>query len=153
MTSSPAAPTLSSLAIAADVDEIGKVSAWLEELGEQDDWPLNLRFGLELSVEEALANVINHGFEGIAHAPEITLDYFRPDADAIAIRICDNGVPFDPTVQLSPDLAGSVEDARIGGHGLRLMRHYLRDFGYARIDGRNQLTLIAGPKAGAAEPA
>lgn len=146
MTSLPASPTLASLAIVAEVDEIARVSAWLEELGEQDDWPASLRFGLELSVEEALANVINHGFSGVCHTPEITLDYFRPDSDSIAIRISDNGIPFDPTAETSPDLASSVEEANIGGHGLRFMRHYLRDFGYARIDGRNQLTLIAGPK-------
>lgn len=153
MTSSPASPPLASLAIAADVDEIGRVSAWLEELGDQHDWPPALRFGLELSVEEALANVISHGFDGIAHTPEITLDYFRPADDAIAIRISDNGLPFDPTAQVSPDLADTMEDARIGGHGLRFMRHYLRDFGYARIDGRNELTLIAGPKADPADTA
>lgn len=155
MTSSPPSPRLSSLTIAADVDEISRVSAWLEELGEQEDWAPQMLFGLELSVEEALANVITHGFENTCHDPEIVLEYFRPAPEAIGIRIIDNGVAFDPTAQASPQLAENVEEARIGGHGLRFMRHYLSDFGYARVGDRNELTLIAGPKAatdGAASP-
>ena len=58
--------------------------------------------------------------------------------------VMDNGVPFDPTARQPRELDASLDDARIGGHGLRLMRHYLRDIRYERTDGWNRLTLVAG---------
>lgn len=146
MTPASDAPILSSIAINAVVDEIAKVSIWMAELEEKDEWPAPLRFGLELSVEEALANVITHAFEDGGTDPLIRVDYFRPSPDSVAIRIVDNGPPFDPTVLEPPALADDVASARIGGHGVRLMRHFLSDIDYARRDGLNQLTLVAGPK-------
>lgn len=138
---------LSSIAIDAVVDDIAKVSIWMGELEEQHDWPAPLRFGLELSVEEALANVITHAFEDGGSDPLIRVEYFRPAPESVGMRILDNGPPFDPTAVDSPHLAEDVESARIGGHGVRLMRHFLSHIGYVRRDGLNQLTLVAGPKA------
>ncbi|MBA4791026.1 MAG: ATP-binding protein [Rhizobiales bacterium] len=147
MTSPSDAPILSTISIDAVVDEIAKVSIWMAELEESDAWPGPLRFGLELSVEEALANVITHAFEEQAGDPLIRVEYFRPSPESVGIRILDNGPPFDPTEVRAPDLAENVESARIGGHGVRLMRHFLSHIGYARRDGLNELTLVAGPKS------
>ncbi|WP_127090914.1 ATP-binding protein [Aquabacter cavernae] len=147
MTSPSDAPILSSISIDAVVDEIAKVSIWMAELEERDDWPTPLRFGLELSVEEALANVITHAFEDVESDPVIRVDYFRPAPDSVGMRILDNGPPFDPTAVESASLAESVESAHIGGHGVRLMRHFLSHIGYVRRDGMNELTLVAGPKS------
>ncbi|MEW6255164.1 MAG: ATP-binding protein [Pseudomonadota bacterium] len=137
---------LSFIDIEAVVDEIAKVSIWMEELEQRDNWPVQIRFGLELSVEEALANVITHAFEGGAADPLIRVEYFRPSPESVGMRILDNGPAFDPTAVESPILAEDVDSARIGGHGVRLMRHFLSHIGYLRRDDLNQLTLVAGPK-------
>ena len=59
----------------------------------------------------------------------------------MALCIEDDGVPFDPTAQESPALATSLDEAHVGGHGLRLMRHYLHRMLYRRIPDRNVLLL------------
>ena len=138
---------LSTLPIIPSVDEIPKVAEWLDLLAEQDDWPPALGFGLNLSVEEALANVISHGFEKFDSPPQIRLEYLRLPAGEIAIRVVDNGRPFDPTAIQSPEMAESVEGAKIGGHGVRLMRHFLSSISYARVGEENQLTLVAAKKS------
>ncbi len=134
------------LPIAVDVAEIPKVSEWLESLAERDGIPPNLVFGLQLSVEEALANVISHGFPELGHRCVIRLEYQKLDDRRFLVRIIDNGVAFDPTAVVSPDMAGSVEDAEIGGHGVRLMRHFLEAISYERQGDENHLLLVAGPK-------
>ncbi|TCT07996.1 ATP-binding protein [Aquabacter spiritensis] len=140
----PSDPSIvSSLAIGASVEEIARVSEWLNEMADGDDWPDRLRFGMELSVEEALANVISYGFAHVPHAPEIRIDYLHLPDTRVAVRIADNGTAFDPTAVVSPDMAEDVEGARIGGHGVRLMRHFLDDISYERADGENRLTLVA----------
>lgn len=146
MTPTSGESILSSLTIGPSVEEVTKVSEWLEGIAAQDGWPEPLRFGLELALEEAVVNVIDYGFEGSTETPLIRVDYFRLPDHRVAVRIVDNGVAFDPTAARQPDLADSVEEAGIGGHGIRLMRHFLSEIAYARVGGENQLTLIAGHK-------
>jgi serine/threonine-protein kinase RsbW len=52
-------------------------------------------------------------------------------------------------VQSSESLAESVQQARLGGHGLRLMRHYLSAMSYRRLGEVNCLILTVdiGPQA------
>lgn len=134
---------VSSISIGPAVDEVTKVTGWMETLADQDDWPPRTRFGIELALEEAVVNVISYGFEGRDVAPLIRVEYLRLPGSRVAFRIIDNGTPFDPTAAREPDLAGSVDEAGIGGHGIRLMRHYLSDIAYARVGDQNQLTLVA----------
>ncbi|QTL04514.1 ATP-binding protein [Aquabacter sp. L1I39] len=147
MTASGSQPSSDTLPITADVDEIPRVSEWLDTLSERDELPPGLLFGVQLSIEEALANVINHGFPGGRQRAVIRLEYQKLDDHRFQVRIVDNGVAFDPTAVVSPDMAESVEDAKIGGHGVRLMRHFLEAIRYERKGDENHLLLVAGPKA------
>ena len=139
---------VASISIAPTVDEIPHVNAWLETLAEAEDWAMRARFGLELSLEEALVNIITHGFKATRVTPMIRVDYLHRADGRGAFRIVDNGIAFDPTIASPPALAANLDEARIGGHGLRLMRHYLSDLNYTRVGDENRLTLIAHLKAG-----
>ncbi len=142
------AQMVSTYEIRADFEDLIKVAAWLEGLAEADGWPDRMRFGLDLSVEEALTNVISYGFEGIDHPPRIRLEYFRLDGGQVAVRIVDNGVAFNPITVGPPHVPTSIADARVGGHGVQLMRHFLADLSYERVADENRFTLVADPKKG-----
>ena len=117
--------------------------AWLEGLAERDGWPARTLFALTLCADEALTNVISYASAPAgAAALQVRLECART-ADSVWLRITDNGAVFDPTAQASPALAVSLDDARVGGHGLRLMRHYLRALHYQRQGDCNVLLLEA----------
>ena len=56
---------------------------------------------------------------------------------------------FDPTQGQPSALAASLDEARVGGHGLRLMQHYLEDIDYRRVNEQNHLRLTATQDADA----
>lgn len=117
--------------------------AWLEGLAERDGWPVRTLFALTLCADEALTNVLDYASAPTDGAAlEVRLECART-ADSVWLRITDNGAVFDPTAQASPELAPSLDEARVGGHGLRLMRHYLRALHYQRDGDRNVLLLEA----------
>jgi len=142
----PAADTLiSALRVGADIASITEVTSWLGDLAEQEGWPQAMRFGLELSVEEALTNVISYGFSGVTHAPDIRVEVHRMPEGRVAVELIDNGLAFDPTTLAEPKAVDSIEEARIGGHGVQLMRHFLESLAYRREEGENRLTMVATP--------
>lgn len=137
--------TLASLSLAPGPDAVPKALAWLESIAEQEHWHKRTTFKLILCLDEALSNVVMYGFHDGAHdtgAACIALAILASEQE-IALDIIDNGRPFDPTQAVTRGLAESVDEAAIGGHGLRLMRHYLQDIHYRRADDKNHLRLTA----------
>jgi serine/threonine-protein kinase RsbW len=129
-----------SLVLGAAIDEVARATAWLEGLAERDSWPEHVRFALQLGLEEALTNAIEHGLKGRGADAAITVSYVRTPK-AVRLRVVDNGTPFDPTSLEETPVPESIESAAVGGHGIRLMKRLLDEFSYRRVGQRNQLTL------------
>lgn len=115
---------------------------WLETLAQRQHWPARTTFALTLCLDEALTNIVSHGILPDSAPTRIDITA-QQDTTDIVLTISDTGPAFDPTQTQPPALATSVEHAGIGGHGVRLMRHYLKDMSYCRQHGRNQLKLTA----------
>ena len=98
------------------------------------------RFNLELAFEEIAVNIIQHG---AAHDIEAAVAI---EPRAVVLTFEDDGVPFDPLEQPSPELPSSIEEAQVGGLGLMLVRKIAARMTYERTEGdRNRLTVaIAG---------
>jgi anti-sigma regulatory factor (Ser/Thr protein kinase) len=133
------------LRVVPDSNAVALATQWLEAIAEREEWPPKLGFGLVLSLDEALTNIVSYAFAGgttDGEAPSVTLSLRREGADLL-LEIADNGQPYDPTLAALSPMATGLDDAQIGGHGLRLMRHYLKDLAYCHEHGCNHLTLIA----------
>jgi serine/threonine-protein kinase RsbW len=98
---------------------------------------------LKLVVEEAVTNVVHHGYAG-REPGDLTLAA-DVDDDAIVVTLDDHGVAFDPADAPVADLSGGWEERRIGGLGWHLIRELTETVSYAAGDsdaGRpNRLTL------------
>ncbi len=116
---------------------------WLERIAERQDWAPRAAFGLTLCLDEALTNVMSYAFQPppTAVQPAIALAC-RTSEGRVVLELRDNGHPYNPSAEVSPPLANCLDDAAPGGHGLRLMRHYLEDLRYQRQGGWNCLTMV-----------
>ena len=116
------------------------MTAEVEELGRRDNWPPDLVFRVNLALEELGLNIMDYGLENAEQEIEITL---TSDADSLVIEIMDEGRPFDPLADApAPDLDGAVEDRRVGGLGIHLVRTMMDEMRYRREQGKNRLTLV-----------
>lgn len=148
----------SHLEIRPEQGEIGSALVWLEGQTESAGLPMRAQFALNLGLDETLANIVMHGFrEQPGHErtagtgePLVRIECSSSGA-GFDLVVRDNGVAFDPTRQEPGALAQSLEDATPGGHGLRLMRHFLHEIRYERIAGWNILHMHLR-RDGAAQP-
>lgn len=136
-------PRIATLKLTSDTHVVTQAQAWLEQAATDHQWPSRTVFALQLSMDEALTNILMHGFApGLPRDACIVL-HLSSDAAFVTLEIIDNGPAFDPTQKTPDQQAASLDDAIPGGHGLRLMRHYLHDIRHTFIDGHNHLRLIA----------
>jgi len=61
--------------------------------------------------------------------------------DTVMVRVEDEGQPFDVAAAPVAKAAASVEEAQVGGLGLKLLRHYCPGLTSTRLEGRNRLEL------------
>lgn len=128
------------LTIETKQEELDRVSAQIEDFGMESDWPLDLVFKVNLVLEEIVINVINYGHDGGQHAVDILL---VTDDDALTIDILDDGRPFDPLHDApQPDVDAELEDRKIGGLGIHIVRKLMDDVRYSRENGKNRLTMV-----------
>jgi anti-sigma regulatory factor (Ser/Thr protein kinase) len=108
------------------------------------------RYHAELVFEEITANIIAHGAPD-ARELEVCVS-LEIAGDRFVLTFEDNGVPFDPRSRPDPPPQKSLDEARIGGYGLMLVRRAARSMDYLRtVDGHNRL-IVRLPRGEEAAP-
>ena len=93
---------------------------------------------VNLILEELYSNSINYGKSKVVQI-NITLDI---KLNLLTIIYEDNGTPFNPlSVQTNIDSSVSVQESKIGGLGIHLVKNMTDTQHYKRYDNKNQLTL------------
>lgn len=92
---------------------------------------------VQLVVEEAVSNAIRHGRRG---GDDSAIALFLSVGDeAVTVTVEDDGIAFDPTRAPETDAPAEIEQWRVGGLGLRLIRRLAAGWSYARVGDRNRL--------------
>ncbi len=96
---------------------------------------------IELAVDEACANVIEHAY-GNDKSQEVIVRA-NVDEEKITFQIVDTGIGFDPTQILQEDLEKLIEKRKSGGLGMRLIKTLMDEVQYEIIPGqKNELRMI-----------
>lgn len=132
------------LELRSDLNELPRLSTFARAVGRDEGLDSDRIFALELCLEEAVANVILHGRSKSAVDKRISVTITH-DAPAIVACLEDNGPQFDPTKIGPPPVPASLEEARVGGLGVHLIRKLTSDMRYERVGERNCLTLVFAP--------
>ncbi len=120
-------------------EEIARVVRWSRDIGHSLELPEKQVFGLEVAVEELVTNIVWYAHpEGGDH--QIRLNY-SVDEKRLYFTLEDEGIPFNPVDRPPPDKIEKIEDAKIGGLGLVLVRKMMDGMAYERKDGRNIVTI------------
>lgn len=122
-----------------ELDEVVRVAAFIEELGEELELRPALVNSLQLALEEAVVNVINYAYaDGVKGEARLSV---TADNNRITFTLTDSGYPFDPTAKVDPDLTASVEDRPVGGLGILLIKKMMDEVTYHYTDGKNMLVM------------
>ena len=102
-----------------------------------------LRFKIELSVEEAVENVVRYAYEGGIGWLEAGT-HLDHDSLVLTIELRDAGVPFNPLDKPDPDVTLPAEERPIGGLGIYMVKKSMDSVSYEYKDGQNIFTMQKG---------
>ncbi len=132
------------LEIRAHTADVRPASLWLGLQGDARAIPHDQIFRLDVCLNEALANVIEHGGHDAVLAPvRLCLESDVDDSGGqAALMISDAGQAFNPLTATPKALPCSLAEASPGGLGLGLMRGFADEVVYAHRQGRNCLQFV-----------
>ncbi len=141
-----------------DAKGLCRASEWLKEEGHRRAIPAEQLDRLDLFLNEALANVIDHGGPSALASPiclSINIAQLKGQNEA-TITISDAGMAFDPVAYSPRPLPRSLDEAIPGGLGIPMIRNLADAMTYAYRDNRNHLDFTVRwelPAAGEADAA
>jgi anti-sigma regulatory factor (Ser/Thr protein kinase) len=120
----------------AEIERLGQI---MGAFAEHHHWSPQFLFEANVALEELLTNVISYGYEdNQEHEIILRLSF---TAGEMTAEIEDDGRPFNPLEKAEPDVNQPVEDRPVGGLGIYLVRKFMTDVAYQRLDGKNLLRL------------
>lgn len=129
------------LEVRADGEAMDRIRGWVERFGgdcriDRDDIVRVL-----IAVEELVTNIVKYGNEPAAAPGRATLT-LTLDADRLTLALVDDSHAFDPFAAPEPDLDAPVEERKIGGLGLYLVKTLMDRTSYRR-DGDHNVVEIS----------
>ena len=120
--------------------ELGRMWPWAEALADEYGIDQETRFAVHLCLEEALANVVLHGYREEPGHPIVIRASVAGDWLLMAIE--DEAPHFAPDEHAAMEpQAADLETMEPGGNGIRLLRRFAGSVVYEALPRGNRLTL------------
>ena len=131
------------LKIEATVENLAKVFSFLSESMNNLDCDPKVKRQIKLCVEELFVNIAHYAYDPGTGFAEISIETVpgtggRPK---MVISFADNGRPYDPFAMPDPDIEADLDDRRIGGLGVYLVRTTMDSVNYKHEHGQNITTI------------
>jgi serine/threonine-protein kinase RsbW len=127
-----------SLTIPADIRKLPTLLEGISSLMQRHGFSDEEILDAELAVDEAVTNVIEHGYRGEGGSIDLIVSV---SSDEVEIRLEDTAPPFDPTHSAPAITEGDLDERQAGGLGVHLIREVMDALSYERISGKNVLIM------------
>ena len=137
------------VSVASDAAQLPVLTRFLKEFWSAAGLPPAESARFELALEEVFMNVVMHG--SAAPGTQVEVSVILRDG-GLTLMVENDGPAFDPLLLPAPDVAASLEERKVGGLGVYLVRQMMDVVCYQRVAARNQLRMTKRLPTGGASP-
>jgi serine/threonine-protein kinase RsbW len=137
------------ICVARDAAQVPVLMRFLKEFWSAAGLPPADSVKFELALEEVFMNLVMHGSSEAGTQVEVSVILCD---GGLTLMVEDDGPAFDPLLLPAPDVAASLEERKVGGLGVFLVRQMMDAVSYQRVAARNQLRMTKRLIAGGAAP-
>ena len=128
------------LTINATVENIPKVTAFVDEQLEAFDCPMKAQMQIDIAIDELFSNIAYYAYNPDVGPATVRVEVVE-DPMAVVITFIDKGVPYDPLAREDPDTTLSAEERDLGGLGIYMVKKSMDEVTYEYKDGQNILKI------------
>ncbi|MDR0628583.1 MAG: ATP-binding protein [Treponema sp.] len=126
------------LIVSATVDELEGLVEWVDEILEKEACMMKAHSQIAIVLEEIFINIARYAYSGLVGNVRIRLGFEGPQ---MIMQFEDSGKAFNPLEYLALDTKAGIEQRRIGGMGIHIVRKMMDKVSYTRVDDKNVFTI------------
>lgn len=119
------------------LSDIAQLPPWIESLRSRHTISENVEFAINLCLEEAVSNIIRHGY-GTDTDGSVIVRFTMPRQDLFVFIVEDEAQQYNPLDVLTPNLRGTV---RVGGQGIHFLHQFADSLEYEMTPSGNRLKI------------
>ena len=131
---------LSQLKLPAEINNLRKFIELVSRCAEEQGFSPERITEIGVATEEALVNVCNYAYQD--GNGDVKVSCILDDENRFVIEIEDAGIPFDVLSTSEPDLIDDIDERKVGGLGVFIIKELVEDVQYRREDNKNILKLV-----------
>ena len=125
--------------VTGEPSQLPALTRFLREFWAEAALPPEAAHPFEIALEEIFINVATHGAPaGRSAQVEVSL---QCEGEELTLLIEDDGPAFNPLTLAAPNVHARLEERRVGGLGVHLVRHLMDAVSYERDGAWNRLRL------------
>lgn len=128
------------LTIDATVDNITKVTAFVDDQLEELGCPIKAQMQIDIAIDELFGNIAHYAYNPDVGPATVRVEVVK-DPMAVIITFIDNGVQYDPLAKADPDTTLSADEREIGGLGIYMVKKSMDEITYEYKNGQNILRI------------
>ena len=128
------------LTIAATVENIEKVTDFVNEQLEALDCPMKAQMQIDIAIDELFGNIAHYAYNPDVGDATVRVEVVE-DPLSVIITFIDGGVPYDPLTAADPDTSLSAEERSLGGLGIFMVKKSMDEITYRYENGSNILSI------------
>jgi anti-sigma regulatory factor (Ser/Thr protein kinase) len=122
------------------LSETSRVKKHFDAFAEDYGIPEKVRLKMNVVFDELLTNIISYAYQdNKEHDIKIKVEL---SADRLKVSMVDGGIPFNPLGVETPDTELPLEERKIGGLGIHLVRKMIDKVSYRRRIHKNVITVV-----------
>jgi serine/threonine-protein kinase RsbW len=129
------------ISLAAELESLSKFREFIKSVCQRfPQISAELCYDLQLAVDEASTNIVQHGYAGMN--PGSMILALEVGANQVKVTLTDFGYPFEPSEPDRPDAQAGLEDRMMGGFGLYFIYQTMDQVDYEITEAGNQLKFV-----------
>jgi len=122
-----------------NLSELSTLSEKLESVGSALGLSRRCLFEINLALDELFTNIISYGFQD--QSEHFIRVHISTDCDVLTVVLEDGGIAFNPVDRIPPELPCTLDECKVGGLGIHLVKNLMNEVAYQRRAHTNVLTL------------
>ena len=128
------------LTIPATVENIEKVTEFVNSQLEEINCPIKAKMQIDIAIDELFGNIAHYAYKPETGPATVRVEVTETPISVI-VTFIDHGIPYDPLKKDDPDVTLSAEERAIGGLGIFMVKKTMDEITYEYKDGQNILSI------------
>jgi anti-sigma regulatory factor (Ser/Thr protein kinase) len=133
-------PAQDRLVLRGQLSEMAQLPVWIAALAARHLIPEKVQFVMDLCLEEAVSNVIRHGYAGVEDG-SVIIRFTQAHDGRFEFVVEDHARHFNPLDFPDQPAQDMMDEDRIGGRGIRLLRQFAGALAYEAMPEGNRLRI------------